>query len=184
MKTSYYNRFVQNLLEFFANSPAPRADLNDVDVDLMRAIRRGDLPEIDRAIASGANVNVQFTFLHSIAELGKRAFLYREEPEGDTPLHLAVVYRKLAAVELLVKISDDIDAVNSSGDTALHLAAKIGSEPDVIRFLIESGSNVNLVNKNGETALDLARNVGHPEAIQLLELAEAEIHTSSPTPGM
>ena len=48
----------------------------------------------------------------------------------------------------------EIDAKDSLGNTALHLAAKEDS-PNIVTTLIKSGAKVNEENKKGETALDL-----------------------------
>ncbi|EKX47078.1 hypothetical protein GUITHDRAFT_137692 [Guillardia theta CCMP2712] len=56
-----------------------------------------------------------------------------------------------------VKVS--IDAIDASGQTALHLAAKWGRLP-VVKVLIDSGANLEIKDRKGRTAMDLANDSG------------------------
>lgn len=104
-------------------------------------------------------------------------------PSGITPLHLAagaqleietrpsdlarwniidndspVVPRSpedaVAAVAMLLDAGADANAVTSSGDTALHMAAAV-NEPATIELLAARGADVNAKNKAGQTPLAL-----------------------------
>jgi ankyrin repeat protein len=64
----------------------------------------------------------------------------------------------LDAVRLMLSLGGDINAGNNEGDTALHGAAFIKSDP-VVRLLVESGAAVNATNVRGETPLTAAEQV-------------------------
>lgn len=62
----------------------------------------------------------------------------------DTALHLSVHHRALSAVHILVSHGANVNAVNSSGMTPLHMAAGI-LHKDLIASLIEEGADINMV---------------------------------------
>lgn len=73
-----------------------------------------------------------------------------------TPLHFAVRYESLEAVELLIERGADVnyDDVDESG-TALHLACEVG-HVDMINLLLQNGASANVVRAKGQkTALHL-----------------------------
>ncbi|XP_056911056.1 ankyrin repeat domain-containing protein 61-like isoform X2 [Takifugu flavidus] len=77
------------------------------------------------------------------------------EVEGGsrhTALHLSVHHRALSAVHILVSYGANINAVNSSGMTPLHMAAGV-LHKDLIASLIEEGADVNMVCAAGGPAL-------------------------------
>jgi ankyrin repeat protein len=53
----------------------------------------------------------------------------------------------------------DINAFNTTGQTALHIAAGRGLD-EVVKFLAESGAKLTRTDKQGRTALDVALGVG------------------------
>jgi ankyrin repeat protein len=61
----------------------------------------------------------------------------------------------LAAMKLLVAHGLDVDAFNTAGQTALHLAAARGADR-VIRYLAEADATLDIHNKQGRTPLDVA----------------------------
>ncbi|XP_057815258.1 ankyrin repeat-containing protein At2g01680 [Cryptomeria japonica] len=81
-----------------------------------------------------------------------------------TALHFAVEYNQFDVVQKLLSpfqptkivklVSYDRDI---SGNTALHLAAKNGVDPQLVEYLISfSGVKVNAINNDGQSALDIA----------------------------
>lgn len=53
---------------------------------------------------------------------------------GDTALHLAARRRDVDMSRILIDYGAAVDAVNGSGQTALHIAAAEGDEPLVKYF--------------------------------------------------
>jgi len=62
----------------------------------------------------------------------------------------------------------DVNAVDESGESALHKAAKNG-HVIVCHVLIKRGSRPNLQNREGKSALDLAREHNHLECVEYLQ---------------
>lgn len=96
------------------------------------------------------------------------------DPNGDgghgTPiLHLAAGSPNKAAIYCATRILDrgaKIDARDSSGDTALHLAVK---NPHLVTILVTKyGADVNAKNLWGQTPLDRAIKVGAVESARIL----------------
>uniref|UniRef100_A0A3B5MJM3 Uncharacterized protein n=1 Tax=Xiphophorus couchianus TaxID=32473 RepID=A0A3B5MJM3_9TELE len=74
----------------------------------------------------------------------------------QTPLHLSVRYRALSAVRLLISCGANVNAVDSSGMTPLHMAASILHQ-DIASSLISHGAHVNMrMHHSGNTPLHLA----------------------------
>jgi len=59
------------------------------------------------------------------------------------------------AAKLCLDLGVDANAVNASGETALHGAAYYGN-PKVAQLLVERGANMSAKNRNGQTALSLS----------------------------
>ncbi|XP_068161193.1 ankyrin repeat domain-containing protein 61-like [Antennarius striatus] len=69
------------------------------------------------------------------------------EVEGEshqTALHLSVRHAALSAIHILTSYGADVNAVNSSGMTPLHMAAGI-LHKDMIASLIMEGAHINVV---------------------------------------
>eukprot|EP00512_Aurantiochytrium_limacinum_P013230 CAMPEP_0171568360 /NCGR_PEP_ID=MMETSP0961-20121227/1719_1 /TAXON_ID=87120 /ORGANISM="Aurantiochytrium limacinum, Strain ATCCMYA-1381" /LENGTH=923 /DNA_ID=CAMNT_0012122477 /DNA_START=60 /DNA_END=2831 /DNA_ORIENTATION=+ len=78
------------------------------------------------------------------------------DAEGFSALQWAAAMGNCAAMERLLDAGADIDGQSTSGDTALHRAARFGRE-ECIRSLVRVyGANVNLRNEDDETPLDVA----------------------------
>jgi len=64
----------------------------------------------------------------------------------------------LQAVKAVVEMGADVNAVNDSGQTAMHNAAFTGASP-VVQFLADHGGQVNVKNKKGETPWSMASGI-------------------------
>ncbi|VDI03290.1 E3 ubiquitin-protein ligase mind-bomb [Mytilus galloprovincialis] len=88
-----------------------------------------------------------------------------------TPLILAVSQGKKKTMELLITVDCDVNAQDSSGNTALHVAqvkknlgqavaldkaASSSQDTAIICLLLESGANIEIKNDEGKTPLDFA----------------------------
>ncbi|KAI3364968.1 hypothetical protein L3Q82_001133 [Scortum barcoo] len=79
-----------------------------------------------------------------------------EGESHQTALHLSVRYKALSAIHILANYGADINAVDGSGMTPLHMAAGI-LHKEIIASLIKKGADINAVVKHsGNTPLHLA----------------------------
>ena len=62
----------------------------------------------------------------------------------------------LKAVKLAAQLGNDVNAVNSNGETGLHAAADFGAD-DIVQFLVDNGADVNATNKIGSRPLTIAQ---------------------------
>eukprot|EP00112_Aurelia_sp_Birch-Aquarium-sp1_P004331 Seg1489.4 transcript_id=Seg1489.4/GoldUCD/mRNA.D3Y31 product="Arf-GAP with SH3 domain ANK repeat and PH domain-containing protein 1" protein_id=Seg1489.4/GoldUCD/D3Y31 len=90
---------------------------------------------------------------------------------NGTALHRAVEQEDLTSlhlVDFLVQNSNNIDIVNTEGNTALHIAA-IQDKPECFKLLLRGGANQSLVNKDGKTVMMVAQDRGHGEILEVLK---------------
>ncbi len=90
---------------------------------ILKAARMGDVGEIHRLVAAGADLNV--------------------ESDDKTPLLLAAEKQRAAAVAALLKLGADPNRLTRSRQAALTAAAYSGSL-DIVRLLLDHGANPNI----------------------------------------
>lgn len=121
---------------------------------LESAAGKGDIKEMERLIAAGANVN----------ETSTASF---------TALHYAALSGQVKAARLLVEKGADVNAKDMDGVTPLHFATSAG-HVEFVRLLIKNGADIGIATPNTGTALELAKRIGHSTIVRILEKAEAD----------
>ena len=82
------------------------------------------------------------------------------EDAGSSPQHMA---GRLAAVKLCVEeLGQDVNALSTDNETALHGAVYLGDIP-VIEYLVEQGAKLDVKNERGWTPLNIANGVAYAE---------------------
>lgn len=84
-----------------------------------------------------------------------------ENSFGDTPLTVASYNNNIEIVKLILnKVTDKESIINkqtlNGGNTALHLAARNGSE-NVFLYLLQRGGSLKIKNYKNQTPLDCAK---------------------------
>jgi ankyrin repeat protein len=124
---------------------------------LVDAIGAGDKAAVERALASGADVNSRAR-------------------DQATPLIAAALGDQPAIVELLLSKGADVGARNSGGFTALHAAAYSGSIP-IAKLLLAKGAVLDdAANKAGVTPMMVAGEENHAAVAELLIARGADIN--------
>jgi len=115
---------------------------------LVDAVRRGDVQEVARLLAAGADPNVR-------------------DPDGETPLHIAAEQCRADLAELLLRHGADPNAKNVRGETPLHRAVweRCGA---VVELLLRRGADPNARDADGETPFHKAVSVGDVALVELL----------------
>lgn len=90
--------------------------------------------------------------------------------DGMAAIHAAAFFGFAELVRLLVEEGGaDVDAVDASGATPLHVAAALPlRRGDVLRTLVDCGANLRRVDRTGFTPPDLALVSGHVENYRAL----------------
>lgn len=93
--------------------------------------------------------------------------LDRQDKNGKTPLHIAVIYDKPEAVNMLVKFQAELNIKDENGFTPLHFATQL-NRSEIARTLINAGARINTVTCKLDTPLSFATWHGDRELINLL----------------
>jgi uncharacterized protein len=136
---------------------------------LVDAARSGNVAEIERQIAAGADPNAlvgDWTPLQRAADGGHVAAIAAllkagarvdgVSRDGYTPLLWAAVGGHVAAIDALVAVGADVHRTNVDGSTALHRASANG-RLDAARMLLEAGAKADVRNKAGNRPIDVVR---------------------------
>jgi ankyrin repeat protein len=96
--------------------------------------------------------------------------LEMRDVDGDTPLHIAVEKRDLAAVLFLLTkgATSTINMRNNKGHAPLHGAAKHGLA-DIAQLLLDNGARTSIKDNERLTAFDLAKKGKHGRCMCVLE---------------
>jgi cytohesin len=173
------------------STPAPSSDY------LNKAVRAGNLKQVEELIAEGVPVNgrnsLGGTPLHDAAWAGEKeiaAYLIsqgadvnaRHAEGGSTPLHYAVLTNHPEVVEVLLDHGADLKALYKTSQTALHLAAASGYAR-CATLLIAHGADVNARDETGATPLSEASWTGEAEMVRLLIAKGANANDVNPQTG-
>ena len=94
---------------------------------------------------------------------------YTKEPLFNrTTLMCAVQTACVNIVKVIIDAKANLNAIDSSGDTALMLAVS-WTFTDIVKTLIDAGADLDIVNAQGRTALEYAISANYKEEIKLLQ---------------
>ena len=178
---------------------AAKADLDARDEDgktaLALAADRGHLEVVKVLVSAGADVNARNTGvaggstpLHMASGHRNRepimqllidngAKVNTKGMLNATPLHIASLSGYPTNINLLLKHGADIAAVKDGGATALHEAARGGTDnASAVEALIAAKADVKAVDGRGQTALHLAASEGNQGAVKVLLANGADVN--------
>lgn len=95
----------------------------------------------------------------------------------QTAIHFAVFTKSVEILNLVLNYlgpiddANDIDLQDSNGDTALHLAVRLG-DVQLIDALLKHEPNIQIRNSDDKTATDIAKSLLNLNVVRRLELAE------------
>ena len=167
---------------------------NNADQALISAAARGDLPEVQRLLATGAGVGARDgrrrTALLAATQgnhvavaaalIAKGADVNAQDDIQDSPFLLAGASGYLEIVRLCLKAGADLKSRNRYGGTALIPACHHG-HLETVRVLLKTAIDINHVNNLGWTALLEAVILGdggptHTEIVRELIAHKAQVN--------
>ena len=89
--------------------------------ELHSASSKGETKKIHTLIEEGAAINVV-------------------DNQGSTPLHVAVLGKKIETIRVLVELGADVSITNNKNSTALHLATILNNNDEAIKILLKAGA--------------------------------------------
>ncbi|XP_054477801.1 B-cell lymphoma 3 protein homolog [Anoplopoma fimbria] len=99
------------------------------------------------------------------------ALATRQDEDGDTALHIAVVHEELALVckliQLLLLARRGLDVYNNLRQTPLHLAV-ITLQANMVEALLRDGADPAALDRNGQTALHLCCEYDQPHCLSVV----------------
>lgn len=122
---------------------------NESGVTLAHAAVEGGVPAMKWVIQKGLNINA------------------REQREGRTPLHWAVLTKRDEVGAFLISNGAEIGAVDKFGATPLHAAA-MANDVNMAKALVSKGVDLSIKTKDGQTALDIAKKKDSTEVVTFL----------------
>jgi hypothetical protein len=148
--------------------PLTTAQMSALGKQLVAASGKGDVAEVRRLAAAGADVNVNegtpgWTPLASAAEAGHVEVVRELVARGArvdgagfdqfTPLMWAARRGHVRVVDALVALRSRLDGVSKLGNTALHLAARY-CHVDAVRSLVVARARQDVRNSAGKVAAE------------------------------
>jgi ankyrin repeat protein len=116
---------------------------------LHAAAHRGDLAELKKLVAAGAQLELR-------------------DRQGRTALHVATFARQRAAIRILANASADLGALENDRYDAVTIAA-VADDEETLRLLLSLGASAKLVTSRYDgTALIAAAHLGHAGVVRQL----------------
>lgn len=175
------------------------AKVDAVDIDgftpLSQALRCGSREVVSLLVRYNCDVNYahseyyDFTPLHitvcaNMVDIIKELLAVKTidvncvDKRGRTPLHIAVTYGRLEAVQLLISAENVVDpnVPEHNGYTALHLAAELYNLDIFYELLVLKDIDINCRAFNADTPLHMACAAGNLEMVKGLLKKNADVN--------
>ncbi len=123
---------------------------------LHAAAHKGDLPQLKKLLASGADLNAR-------------------DPFGRTALHIATFARQREVIRLLAQAGADLELLENDRYDAVTIAA-VADDEATLRVLLAIGASARLTTSRYDgTALIAAAHLGHDGVVKQLIAAKAPL---------
>jgi len=132
------------------------AGLGDGTTPLARAAKGNDLQVMKMLLDAGADPKLTLKDRTTVLMLAAAGGAVAGPYQQGIPVTEA---SSIEAVKLFLDRGVDVNAFNTMGQTAMHLAVARGAR-SLVTFLADHGATVDVKNKQGRTPLDIALGVG------------------------
>mmetsp|Transcript_14847 Transcript_14847/g.14894 ORF Transcript_14847/g.14894 Transcript_14847/m.14894 type:complete len:147 (-) Transcript_14847:187-627(-) len=107
---------------------------------------------------------IQNKYPDNYAEVFKRLLNHKDNDEGRTPLHIAIMAGRRNLTYCYIKLGADYTIVDSKGKGVIHLAASAGQLALIARFHKELKIPLDIRDNDGRTALHTASFEGQEQS--------------------
>ncbi|MBC8066395.1 MAG: ankyrin repeat domain-containing protein [Chlorobia bacterium] len=145
----------------------------EFDKQLILAIGKGDLKQIEQQLQRGASPNAREE-KNPLPSLGNNA-TGGVKVLGDSALNLTIRKGNLPMVKLLLSKGADLNLREEAGYTPLIFAVQTG-QMNIAEYLIDKGAKVDIRNDHGDTAIVFAANAGDVRIVDRLLRKKANIN--------
>jgi ankyrin repeat protein len=135
------------------HTPTGDAALGEGTTPLMRASKSNDLPVMTALLEGGADPTLTLKDRTTAAMVSAGGGAVIGAYANAIPV---TEETSIEAIRLLLAKGVDVNAFNTAGQTAMHLAVQRGAEK-VVRFLAGTGARLDIRNKQGRTPLEIAQ---------------------------
>lgn len=104
----------------------------------------------------------------------------------QTAIHMAILTKSIDILNIIlnhlgpIDAGNDLDIQDSNGDTALHIAVRLG-DVQAIDNLLKHEPNTQIRNSDNKSAIEIAKSLLHLNVVQRLELADTnDQHNNAP----
>lgn len=95
--------------------------------------------------------------------------------DGSTPLHLAAKANRVDAISAIIDYGDvDVSAADTTGESALHIAARTGAS-HALQALLRRGCDMCACDRHGNQPIHSACRGGHVETVEMLVAYDAPL---------
>ncbi len=150
-------------------------------LDLHEAAEQGDVGEVKRLLAAGADVNASDddggTALHwAVAkdnlEIARLLLQHGADPNAGAdrdmaPLGLAAIGGRTKMATLLCEHGAEVNHRGVGDESALHTAAYEG-HAEVVEALLQHGAEIDITKEDGSTPMSMAARYRHSDAVKVL----------------
>lgn len=156
------NNLAADLIQCILSNQLPeaRALVETLSYDVRKELTRKHAevevnPVLFTAVKMGSTEFIEFLVTECHADLEEHGIYHVEEDRSEhivTPLWCAAVANKLEAVEVLVRLGADVNAVSDTGSTPVRSSCYM-TNIEVVKFLADHGGDLEKPNRNGGTCL-------------------------------
>jgi ankyrin repeat protein len=176
--------------------PAKKSPLSRLDAALIQAVRKGNLTEVQRMLAQGANPNISndagspvlniacnvgsLPIVTALLDKGANLNAWQTGKDGNPPLITAAFTQNAPLVKLLLAHGANVNAVVDkgfyTGSTALMIVAGSG-QVGLSKLLLDAGADIRAEANDGSNALVQAASNGSTGVMKLLLEKGADVNS-------
>ncbi|PIQ24039.1 hypothetical protein COW36_05840 [bacterium (Candidatus Blackallbacteria) CG17_big_fil_post_rev_8_21_14_2_50_48_46] len=138
----------------FLNSQSEAASPQSANENLLQAVKTGNIPALQAALAQGASPHAQ-------------------DATGKSALNMSIQSGKIESVQVLLEAGAELNPRDSRAVSPLMLATAMG-QTEIVKILLAKGADPQAVNPAGASLIETAALLGHGEIFKLFLQSEPQ----------